>query len=61
MKVRPVRTELSHADRLTTKLTVAFHSFADAPKNVHYFKSFMFILAKKLNLIPSLLLTFYTT
>ena len=61
MKIRPVRTELFRADRQTTKLIVAFDSFADAPKNVHYFKSPMFILAKKFNLIPSLLLTFYTT
>jgi len=61
MKIRPVRTELFIADRQTTKLTIAFHSFADASKNMRYFKSLMFILVKKLNLIPSLLLTFYTT
>jgi len=35
MKIRPVGAELLHADRRTdiTKLTVAFHSFANAPKN----------------------------
>jgi len=43
LKIRPVGTELFHADRLTyrqtnrqtdmTKLIVAFRNFANAPKN----------------------------
>jgi len=39
MKIRPVGTELFHADEQTdrrtdmTKLIVAFQSFANAPKN----------------------------
>jgi hypothetical protein len=35
MKIRPVGVELFHADRRTdmTKVIVAFHSFANAPKN----------------------------
>ena len=31
MKIRPMETELFYADR--TKLIVAFHNFANAPKN----------------------------
>jgi hypothetical protein len=40
MKIRPVGTELSHADRITdgrtdmTKLIVSFRSFANAPKMI---------------------------
>jgi hypothetical protein len=35
MKIRPVDAELFHADGRTdmTKLTVAFHNFANAPKD----------------------------
>jgi hypothetical protein len=35
MKIRPVGAELFHADGRTdvTKLTVAFHNFANAPKS----------------------------
>ena len=42
MKTHPVGAELFHADRRTdgqtgvTKLVVAFHSFANAPK-IHFF------------------------
>ena len=32
MKTRPVGAELFHADRHTTKLTVAFRNSAKAPK-----------------------------
>jgi hypothetical protein len=48
MKIRPVRAELSHEDRPTdkrdrqtdmTKLTVAYHNFANVPKN-HFFLNF---------------------
>jgi hypothetical protein len=37
MKICPVGAELFHADRRTemTKLIVAFHDFANAPKNVY--------------------------
>jgi len=41
MKIRPVTTELSHADGRTdgqkdmTTLIVAFRNFANAPKNQH--------------------------
>jgi len=37
MKIRPVGAELLHADRPmdTTKLTVAFHNFANKPQNTH--------------------------
>jgi hypothetical protein len=36
MKIRPVGSELSHADGQTdvTKLTVAFRNFENAPKDV---------------------------
>jgi len=36
MKIRPVGTELFHEDRRTdtTKVRVAFHNFANTPKNV---------------------------
>jgi hypothetical protein len=35
MKIRPVGAELFHEDRRTdmAKLIVAFHTFADSPKN----------------------------
>jgi len=35
MKIRPVEAELFHADGQTdmTKLIVAFHNFANVPKN----------------------------
>ena len=38
MKIHPVGAELFHADRRTemTKLIVAFHNFAKAPKNALY-------------------------
>ena len=36
IKILPVGAELFHADRRTdmTKLTVSFHNFANAPKNI---------------------------
>jgi hypothetical protein len=41
MKIRPVGTELLHADGPTdmTKLTVAFRNFANAPYNNRQWKS----------------------
>ena len=43
MKIRPVGTELFHADGLTdmAKLIVAFRNFANAPKK-HYLLNFLF-------------------
>ena len=37
MKIRPMGAELFHGNRLTdtTKLTVAFHNFANAPKDIY--------------------------
>ena len=55
MKIRPVGAELLHADRWTdtTKLTVAFRNFANAPKNAPCFVSTIYI--------PVILCTAYCT
>jgi hypothetical protein len=44
MKILPVGAELFHADGQTdmTNLTVAFHNFAKAPKNVFLFRKVEF-------------------
>jgi len=45
MKIRPVGSDLYHADGWTdmTKLTVTFRNFANAPKSVTEFSVFRYL------------------
>jgi hypothetical protein len=48
MKIRPVGSELFHADRRTemTKIIVAFRNFANAPKKIKGRTRFKWVLTK---------------